>query len=74
MWETELLESASDLEITQEEVEDIVSGFIASALYGFVAVAIMTMGIKGVYGIIDNKSKRAIVDEKKVLEMVEEIW
>ena len=71
MWETQLLESAEDLNITQEEVVNIATGFITSALYGFVAVAIMSMGVKGVYSIIGNKKLAG--DEKEVLEMVEEI-
>ena len=72
MWETELLESAEDLNITEEEVVSIASSFITSALYGFVAVAIMSMGVKSVYSIIGDKKLAG--DEKEVLKMVEELW
>jgi len=74
MWETSLLESAEDLEITGEEVVDIASSFISSALYGFVAVAIMTMGVKSVYNIIGDKSKKTAKEEQEILEAVNMIW
>jgi len=74
MWQTELLKSAEDNVITGEEVESITSSFISSALYGFVTVAIMTMGVKSVYGIIGDKSKKTVADEKKILEAVDVIW
>lgn len=71
-WQTELLESASDLEITQGEVTSMVGGVVNAAIQGMVMVGIMTMAVKGFYSILGPK--KYAKQKEEVLGMVEEIW
>jgi len=69
---TDILEAARDLEITQEEVTTIMSGFVSNALRGLVVVGIMTIGVRGFYDVMGKKKLEK--EEEEVLEMVEEIF
>lgn len=71
-WPVDLLEAAEDLEITQEEVTGLVSDVVYSAVRGMIVLGMMTMAIKGFYGILGPK--KYAKQEEEVLEMVEEIW
>lgn len=71
-WGTEILEAASDLDVTPEEVTTIMSDFVSSALRGFVVVGIMTIGVRGFYDVIGKKKLEK--QEKEILEMIEEVW
>ena len=72
VWQTELLEAASDMEITGEEVTGMVEGVLEAGVRGMVLVGIMSMFVKGFYGILGPK--KYAKQEKEVLEMVEKIW
>ncbi len=71
-WQLDLLEATSDLEITQEEVTGMVTGVIEAAVQGMIIVGMMTMLVKGFYGMLGPK--KIAEQREEVLEMVEEIW
>lgn len=71
-WGIEFLEAASDLEITQQEVTGVMEGVVNAAIQGMVMVGIMSMFVKGFYGILGPK--KFAKQEEEVLGMVEEIW
>lgn len=70
-WPVDLLEAASDMEITHEEVSGLMTGVFESAIQGMVALGIVTMFVRGFYDILGGKHAKK---EKEVLEMAEEIW
>jgi len=71
-WETELIEAASDLEITEQEVTSLTSNAVNAAIRGMAMVSIMTIAVKGFYDILGPK--KFAKQEEEVLEMVEEIF
>ena len=71
-WQTEILEAASDLEITQEEVTGMMEGVVSAAIQGMIMVGIMSMFVKMFYDILGPK--KFAKQEEEVLEMVKEIW
>ncbi len=71
-WQTEVLEAASDLEITQEEVTSLMEGVVGAAIQGMITVGIVSMFVKEFYGILGPK--KFAKQEKEVLGMVKEIW
>ena len=68
----ELLESTSDLEVTQQEVVSMAAGIFESAVEGLILVGAMSMVVKGFYEVLGEK--KLAKQEKEVLKLVEEIW
>ncbi len=71
-WQVDLLEAASDSVITPQEVTGLVSNTVNSAVQGMVMVGMMSMIVKGFYGMLGPK--KYVEQKEEVLEMVEEIW
>ncbi len=67
-----LIDAVSDSVITPQEVTGLVSGTVNSAIQGIVMVGIMSMVVKGFYGMLGPK--KYAEQKEEVLEMVEEIW
>lgn len=71
-WQLGLLEATSDSVITPQEVTGLVTGTINSAVQGIMMVGIMSMIVKGFYGMLGPK--KLAKQEGEVLELVETIW
>ena len=67
-----LIDAVSDSVITPQEVTGLVSDTVNSAIQGIVMVGIMSMVVKGFYGMLGPK--KYAEQKEEVLEMVEEIW
>lgn len=70
-WQLGLLEATSDTVITPQEVTGIVTDTINSAIQAIVVVGMMSMVVRGFYGMLGPKKYAG--QKKEVLEMVEEI-
>ncbi len=71
-WQVGILEAASDSVITPQEITGLVSGTINSAVQGMMMIGMMTMVVKGFYGVLGPK--KYAKQKEEVLEMVEDIW
>ena len=71
-WQLDLLEATSDMEVTQEEVTGMMSEAINATAQGMVLLGMMTMVVKGFYGMLG--SKRHTKQREEVLGLVKEIW
>ncbi len=71
-WQLGLLEATSDSVVTSQEVTGLVSGTINGAIQGMVLLGMMTMVVKGFYGVLGPK--KYVKQEEEVLGMVEKIW
>ena len=71
-WPLALIDATSDSVITSQEVAGVMTDTLNSAVQGMVMVGIMSMFVKGFYGILGPK--KYAEQREEVLEMVEEIW
>lgn len=71
-WQTGLLEATEDLEITQEEITSLVESVVSAAIQGMIILGMVTMFVKGFYGILGEEKYKK--EEKEILKMAEEIW
>ena len=71
-WRVSILEAASDNVVTPQEVTSIVSGTINSAIQGLVMVGMMSMVVKGFYGMLGPK--KFAEQKEEILGMVGKIW
>ena len=71
-WQVNLLDAASDMQITQQEVTGIAEGVINAAIQGMIIVSMMSVFVKLFYDIIGKK--KLIKQEEEVLGMVRKIW
>jgi len=71
-WQLGLLEATSDTVITPQEVTGIVTDTINSAIQAIVVVGMMSMVVRGFYGMLGPK--KYAKQEEEVLEIVERVW